>query len=111
MSSDLPDPEKCQISPFLGCAGQHALHDAVGPIVLLIAADDLEPALLLVRGKEREVGEDVEQHVGPQQRRHAALQFGQPAVSVPGTLLADYVPGTPQRHVVFHSTFCGVPGT
>ena len=95
-------PLKMPDQPFLGRAGQHALHDAVGPIVLLIAADDLEPALLLVRGKEREVGEDVEQHVGPQQRRHAALQFGETAACIPGT---------PQRNVVLHRTFCGVPGT
>ena len=35
--------------------------------MLLIAADDLEPPLLPVRGEEREVGQDVEQHAGAQQ--------------------------------------------
>ena len=41
--------------------------------MLLIAADDLQPLLLLVGGKGREVGQDVEQHAGAQQPRDRLL--------------------------------------
>ncbi len=77
MSSDLPEPWKCQIRPLRGVAGQHALHDLVGGLVLLVAADDLEAAVLLVGGEEGEVGQDVENDVGTQQRLDLLAHIGQ----------------------------------
>ena len=50
-----------------GIAGQHALDDLVGAIVLLVAADDLEPAFFLVGGEQGEVGQDVQDDVRAQQ--------------------------------------------
>ena len=59
---------------LLGVAGQHALDDLVGGLVLLVAADDLDAALLLVGGEQGEVGEDVEHHMRPQHALGRQLQ-------------------------------------
>ncbi len=60
ISRDLPEPWKCQIRPLRGIAGQHALDDHVGAVVLLVAADDLQAAFLLIGGEQGEVGQDVQ---------------------------------------------------
>ena len=62
----MPLPWKCQIRPFFGIALDHALDDLVGGLVLLVAADDLDAAVLLVGGEEGEVLQDVQHHLGPE---------------------------------------------
>jgi hypothetical protein len=47
-------------------ARQHALDDLVRRLVLLVAADDLDAALLLVRGEQGEAAEDVQHHMRAQ---------------------------------------------
>ena len=59
----MPEPWKCQISPLRGVSRQHPLDDLVGALILLVAADDLQAALLFVGGEEGEVGQDVEEDV------------------------------------------------
>ena len=49
-----------------GVARQHALDDLVGRFKLLVAADDLDAALLFVRGKQSEAAEDVQHHMRAQ---------------------------------------------
>ena len=58
---------------LLRVPGHDALDDLVGALVLLVAGDDLDPALLLVRGVGGEVGEQVEQDMRPQHRASTAL--------------------------------------
>ena len=52
---------------LFGLAGQDALDNGVGGLVLLVAADDFQAAFFLVGGEEGEVGQDVKQDVGAQQ--------------------------------------------
>ena len=75
ISSDLPEPWKCQIRPFFGCPATHALDDLVRAVVLLVAGDDLDAALLLVGGEGGEVGQEVEQ-------RRAAAASRRPPCSI-----------------------------
>ena len=51
---------------LLRIARHHPGHDLVGGLVLLVAADDLDAAVLLVGGEEGEVLEDVQHHLGPE---------------------------------------------
>ena len=44
----------------------HAVDDLVGGEILLVTADDLDAAVLLVRGEQREVLQDVEHDLGPE---------------------------------------------
>mgnify|MGYP000976736529 CR=1 FL=1 len=73
-------------------AGEHPLDDQVGRVVLLVAADDLDPALLAVGGEQREVGEDVEDDRRPQEALHRRLHADERAQS--GLVVA--APGAPQ---------------
>jgi hypothetical protein len=61
-------------------AGQHPLDDFVGFLLLLVAADQLEAAVLFVGGKEGEVGQDVEDDVGTEQGLTTFLE----ALELPG---------------------------
>jgi hypothetical protein len=54
--------------PFFALSAEHALDDAVGAFVLLVAADDFQAAFFLVGGKEGKVRQDVEQDVGAEER-------------------------------------------
>ncbi len=49
-------------------AGDDALDDLVRGLVLLVAGDDLDAALLLVRGVRREAGQEIQDDVRPQHR-------------------------------------------
>ena len=60
MSSDLPEPWKCQIRPLLDLAEQHPLDDQVGRLELLEPGDDLDLAVLLVGGEDREEPQEVQ---------------------------------------------------
>ena len=60
ISSDLPEPWKCQIRPCLILPEQHPLDDQVGRLELLEARDDLDLAVLLVRRVEREEPQEVQ---------------------------------------------------
>jgi hypothetical protein len=62
-----------------GRARQHPFDDLVGRLVLLIAADDLDAALLPVRGEQGEAGQDVQHHMGPQHAFRRQLQALQAA--------------------------------
>ena len=55
---------------LLGVPSHHALDDLVRAIVLLVAGDDLDAALLLVGGVGGEVGQQIEEDVRPQHRLH-----------------------------------------
>ena len=75
-------------------ASDNALDDLVRGLVLLVAGDDLDAALLLVGGIRREVGQQVEHHVWPEHRVDRlldALQGRRPSVCLDS-------PGSPQIH-------------
>ena len=55
----------------------HALDDLVRREILLVAADDLDAPVLLVRGEEGEVLQDVEHHFGPEHALHRRLHVVQ----------------------------------
>ena len=57
-------PDQALLHP----TGDHALDDLIGGLILLVAADELDAAMFLVGGEEREVLQDVEHDVGPQHR-------------------------------------------
>ena len=61
---------------LLRVALHHALDDLVRGVVLLVAADDLDAPVLLVRGEEREVLQDVEHHLGPEHALDRRLHVG-----------------------------------
>ena len=65
--------------PLARVAGQHALDDLVGAVVLLVAADDLQAAVLFVGGEQGEVGQDVEDDVRAQQGLAVDLRNDPPA--------------------------------
>ena len=58
--------------------------------ILLVTADDLDAPMLLVRGEEREVLQDVQDHLGTQHGTDGALHIRQGAFGLVVTL----VPGT-----------------
>ena len=65
--------------PLLRVALHHALDDLVRGEILLVAADDLDAPVLLVRGEQREVLQDVEHHLGPEHALHRPAHVGQRA--------------------------------
>ena len=87
-SLEVPD------EPLLRVAGDDALDDLVRGLVLLMAGDDLDTALLLVRGVRGEAGQEVQDDVRPQHRIDGlfdALQRRRFAVCLDP-------PGSPQVH-------------
>ena len=52
--------------PLFRISCHHAVHDLVGGEILLVTADELDAAVFLVGGKDSEVLQDVEHHLGPQ---------------------------------------------
>ena len=62
--------------PLFGVARQHALHNLVAGVILLVTADDFDAPLLPVGGKEGEIGEHIEQHARPQQGGHRLFDIG-----------------------------------
>ncbi len=60
---------------LLRVAGDDALDDLVRALVLLVAGDDLDPALLLVGRVGGEVGQEVEHDVRPQHRGDRLLEL------------------------------------
>jgi hypothetical protein len=55
----MPDEALLRVAPH------HAGHNLVGSLVLLVATDDLDAPVLLVRGEDGEVLQDVKHHGGP----------------------------------------------
>ena len=62
---------------LLRIPGHHAGHDLVRRLVLLVAADHLDAPVLLVRGEEGEVLQDVQHHAGPHQALHRGPHMAQ----------------------------------
>src|SRR6202040_504395 len=58
---------------LLRVALHHALDKLVGGEVLLVATDDLDAAVFVIGGKEREVLQDVQHHLGPEHTRDCGL--------------------------------------
>ena len=58
-----------------GLARDNALDDLVDAVDLLIAGDDLDALLALVRGVRREAGEQVEHHAGAEHRADRLLHL------------------------------------
>ena len=56
----MPEPWKCQIRPCLIRAKQHPVDDQVGCLELLEPGDDLDLAVLLVGGVDREEAQEVQ---------------------------------------------------
>ena len=90
-SLEVPDEAALRV------AGANAVHDEVRALELLISANQLDAAMLLISGEEREELEDVHDIRGGEHGDHASLNVGQR----PLTLLVTFVPGTPHlgRHV------------
>ena len=79
---------------LLGVARPHAIHDHVRALILLVAAHHLDLPVALVRGKQCEEPEQVQQHGGSHHGRHAGLHLRQRPL-----LMGDIrVPRPPQRH-------------
>ncbi len=92
----LARPLKVPDQPLARRALDHTLHDLVGGVVLLVAADDLEAALLLVGGEEGEVCQDIQDDVRAQQGLNRLADVAQAG----GRQIFVCAPGTPQfdRH-------------
>ena len=90
-SLEVPDEAALRVA----CA--NAVHDEVRALELLISANQLDAAMLLISGEEREELEDVHDIRGGEHGGHASLNVGKR----PLTLLVAFVPGTPHlgRHV------------
>jgi hypothetical protein len=58
----------------LRVSGDHALHDLVDAIELLVAGDDLDAPLLLVGGVRGEVLQQVQHDVWAEHRGHRAVE-------------------------------------
>ena len=82
---------------LLGVARQHALDDLVGRLKLLVAADDLDAALLPVGGKQGEAGQDIQHHMWPQHAlsrslerlKRVVLRIILRAIQMPGSPVLD----------------------
>lgn len=65
---------------LLRIPGHHAGHHLVRRLVLLVAADHLDAPVLLVRGEEGKILQDVQHHAGPHQALHRCAHMTEVAL-------------------------------
>ena len=88
--------------PFLESAFADALDDLVGAVVLLVAADDLDAALLLVGGVEGKVLQQVEQAPGLEEVGELLADFAEAEFLHEVIGLALEPPGRPELERAAH---------
>src|SRR5882762_4542637 len=85
----------------------HTVHNLVRGEILLVTADDLDPSVFLVGGKEREVLQNIQHHLWPEHTRYRRLDvveltFLLVFVIAPGS---PHIDGHPDRPVTEQSAF------
>src|SRR5947208_9110406 len=78
--------------PLFDASGHHTLDNLIDGLILLVATDDLDLAMLFIGGKEREMLQDIQDDLWSQHTMYRCLEFRQPIYP----FFLSIAPGGPQ---------------